>query len=211
MIDGDWTAFAVDKPYFYNFTLGKHVIPSYEPNPHLPILVSFDFNVEPMTSLITQSVSMMDSVTFDEIEIKTGSVEEMCQQVKAKYPRWIGNIVVTGDATGRAREKVRMGNITSYKLIRQELGLKDRDLQVPNVNPAHKDSRQLCASILFHSGWRITENCKQTIADCVNASVDEDGELVKTKGQGRHFFDNCRYTLHALYPDFISNPYRYQR
>lgn len=211
MIDGDWTAFAVDKPYFYNFSIGKHVIESYEPNTHLPIYVSFDFNVEPMTALVTQSKNVMESVTFDELEIKTGSVEEMCELIKAKYARWMGNILVTGDATGRSREKVRRGNINAYKLIRQELGLKDRDLLVPSVNPAHKDSRQLCASILFHSGWRITQNCKQTIGDCVNASVDEEGELVKTKGQGRHFFDNQRYTLHCLYPDFISAPHKYSR
>lgn len=210
MIDGDWTAFAVDNQYFYNFDVSKHVIPSYTPNPHLPILVSFDFNVEPMTSLISQRVNLMGTYTFDEIKIGTGSVEEMCHRIKAKYGSWLGNIHVTGDATGRAREKVRMGNITAYKLISQQLNLRERDLLVPTINMAHKDSRTLCASILFHSGWRITQNCTETIEDCIGAQVDEEGELVKSKEKGRHFFDNVRYTLHTFYPDFISNPGRYR-
>lgn len=210
MIDGDWTAFAVDKPYFYNFSIGKHVIDSYTPNPHLPILVSFDFNIEPMTSTISQPINLMSSRTFDEIKINNGSVEEMCEQIKAKYAHFMGNIDVTGDATGRNREKVRRGNINAYRVIKDELGLTDRNIRVPMSNLAHKDSRVLCTSVLQHADWKITKNCKESINDCVNASVDEFGELVKTKEQGRHFFDNIRYTHAAIYPDFITNPNKYR-
>jgi hypothetical protein len=211
MIDGDWNAFAVDKPFFYNFSLAKHVIESYEPNPHLPIQISMDFNVQPMTSIISQKLNVMDSVTFDEIKIDSGSVEEMCHQVKARYARWLGNLTITGDATGRNREKVRMGNITAYKLIKQELNLKDREINVPNTNMAIKDSRTLCASVQHHSGWRITKNCKLTISDCVNSQVDEEGELIKTQNKGAHFLDCQRYSLHDFYFDFISNPRKYQK
>jgi hypothetical protein len=210
MIDGDWTAFAVDKPYFYNFSLQKHVIDSYIPNPHLPILVSFDFNIEPMTSTVSQSVNLMKSYTFDEIKINNGSVEEICEVIKAKYARFLGNIDVTGDATGRNREKVKRGNINAYRVIKDELQLKDRNLLVPNTNLAHKDSRVLCTSVLEHAEWFITKNCKESINDCVYAQVDEYGDLVKTKEQGRHFFDNIRYTIATFYPDFIKNPNKYK-
>lgn len=188
LIDGDWTAFAVNKPYFYNFSLQKHVIDSYTPNPHLPLLISFDFNIEPMTATVSQSVDLMNSVTFDELKIPQGSVEEMCELIKAKYTPWLGNIDITGDATGRNREKVRRGNINAYKLIKEELGLYDRNILVPSVNLPHKDSRVLCTSVLQHSGWRITKNCKETINDCVFAQVDDQGDLIKTKDQGRHCF-----------------------
>lgn len=211
MIDGDWNAFAVDKPYFYNFSIGKHVIKSYAPNKHLPILVSFDFNIEPMTAIVSQSVNDLESFTFDELKINNGSVEEICELVKSKYSPWLRNILVTGDATGRNREKVKRGNINSYRVIKDELELLDRDILVPSVNMPHKDSRVLCNSVLFHAKWSIAENCKETIADCVNAQVDEFGELIKTKEQGRHFFDNTRYTIHSFYPDFIKKPEKYRR
>lgn len=211
LIDGDWTAFAVDKPYLYNFSIDKHVKPQYKPNLHLPILTSFDFNVEPMTALVGQKTTMMEGYIFDEFEITTGSTEEMCDLIKADYKDWYFNTQVTGDATGRNRQAVTQGNLNHYRVIKDRFELKDRDLLVPRQNPAHKDSRVLGNSILQHADFYITSNCEKTIMDCVYAQVDEFGELVKTKDQGRHFFDNYRYVYHAWYPDFITHPEKYRR
>lgn len=211
LIDGDWSAFAVDKPYLYKFSINKHVKPSYNPNRHLPILTSFDFNVEPMTALVGQKEDMMIGHIFDEFEITTGSTEEMCDLIKADYKDWYLNTQVTGDATGRNRTSVTIGNLNHYRVIKDRLDLSDNDLLVPKQNPAHKDSRVLMNSILQHAEFYITENCEKTIVDCVHAQVDEFGELVKTKDQGRHFFDNYRYTGHAFYPDFIKHPEKYRR
>lgn len=210
LIDGDWTAFAVDKPYFYNFSMAKHVIESYKPNPHLPILISFDFNLQPMTSTVSQQIDTLTFVTFAEHSVNNGSVEEMCEVIKSEYPQFLGNMDVTGDATGRNREKVRRGNINSYKVIKEDLDLTDRSIRVPSVNMAHKDSRVLCASVMQHAKWSITKNCEESIADCVSAQVDEFGELIKTKDQGRHFFDTLRYGLHTIFPDFIKHPDKYR-
>jgi hypothetical protein len=209
MIDGDWSAFAVDKPYFYNFSIGKHVIKEYTPNRHLPILVSFDFNVEPMTAIVAQQIDIWTSYIFDEIEIKTGSTEEMCEIVKSKYNGW--ELLITGDATGRNRTSITRGNINHYMVIQESLGIPERNMLVPRQNMAHKDSRVLCCSVLQHAQWFITENCKKTINDCVYAQVDEKGDLLKTKDKGRHFFDNARYVTHAHFPDFITDPDKYQR
>lgn len=211
LIDGDWSAFAVDKPYLYNFSIAKHQKGPYKPNPHLPILVSFDFNVEPMTAIIGQKVDMMTGYIFDEFEIRTGSTEEMCDLIIAKYRSFMNNIQVTGDASGRNRTAITMGNLNHYRVIKDKFKLPDRDLLVPKHNPAHKDSRVLGNSILQHANFYITENCEKTIIDCVHAQVDEFGELVKTKDQGRHFFDNYRYMYHAFYSDFITKPEKYRR
>lgn len=210
LIDGDWTAFAVDKPYLYKFAIDKHVKPIYKPNLHLPILTSFDFNVEPMTALIGQKESEMVGYVFDEFEIKTGSTEEMCDIIAPAYKDWWLNTQVTGDATGRNRQAVTMGNLNHYRVIKDRFKLSDRDLLVPKQNPSHKDSRVLGNSVLQHASYFITENCEKTIVDCVNAQVDEFGELVKTKEKGMHFFDNYRYIYHAWYPDFITKPEKYR-
>jgi hypothetical protein len=209
MIDGDWTAFAVDKPFLYNFKLDKHVVDSYQPNKHLPLTVSFDFNVEPMTSLIGQKETMMRGTVFDEMEIKTGSTEQMCDLIIAKYKDWLLDIKVTGDATGRNRQAVTQGNLNHYRVITEKFRLLDRDLIVPASNPSHKDSRVLGNSVLQHADYRITKNCKKTVLDCVYSNVDEFGQIIKTKEKGRHFFDNYRYIYHAWYSDFITNPGKY--
>lgn len=210
MIDGDWAAFAVDKPYFYNFSLGKHCIKTYTPNPHLPLIASFDFNVQPMTCIIGQALGMNDLYIFKEYEINNGSSEEMCERILSDFPQFIDTIEVTGDATGRNRTSMTRGNLNHYRIIREMLGLQDNQLVVPMQNMAHKDSRVLCCSVLQHANFYITENCRKTINDCVQASVDEKGELLKTKEQGRHFFDNVRYQIHAAFPDFIRNPTKYR-
>lgn len=209
MIEGDWTAFAVEKPYLYNFRVDKHVTNEvYEINPHLPILVSFDFNVEPMTTVLGQKTDESTVHVFDEKTINTGSAEEMAELVKSDYPGY--EIQITGDATGKNREKARRGNINAYTVIKDVLELYDRDIRVPTKNPAHRDSRILCNSVLQHANVIIHSNCENTIRDCVYSQVDEDGDLVKTKDEGRHHFDNFRYLLHEMFHDFIKNPKKYR-
>lgn len=210
LIDGDWNAFAVDKPYLYNFSMERHEHQDYKPNTYLPLTVSFDFNVEPMTALVGQKLDQRTGYIFDEMKIDTGSTEEMCDKIIAKYPLWLNdNLFVTGDATGRNRQAVMEGNLNHYRVIKDKLNLKDSKLVVPAQNPAHKDSRVLGNSVLQHANYFITSACQETIQDCIYASVDHKGELIKTKAEGRHFFDNYRYLYHAWYPDFITHPWKY--
>lgn len=209
-IDGEFIDI-LEKKYLYTFS-DRNVIKrvDFEPNPHLPLLISFDFNVEPQTATIGQDQGAR-KVIFDFIKIPVGSTEEVCEEIIVKYmPKWKNWIDVTGDATGHNREKVKRGNITAYKLIMKMLGLKDNNLKVPRQNKAHKDSRQLCCSVCQHADFFITDNCVEVINDCKDASVDETGELIKSKEQGRHFFDNVRYTIHEWYRDFIDHPERYK-
>lgn len=200
---------ANDRPFLYAFDEHRHVLSDFHPNPHLPLTISFDFNVEPMTALIGQKETPTKGTIFDEMEIQTGSTEEMCDLIAAKYKDWMYDLKVTGDATGRNRQAVTQGNLNHYRVIQDKLKLLDRDLIVPRSNPAHKDSRVLGNSVLQHAEFFITKNCRKTIRDCSTASVDEFGAIIKTKEEGRHFFDNYRYIYHAWYPDFITNPGKY--
>lgn len=209
-IDGEFIDIN-EKKFIYAFDEAKHVIKreDFTPNRHLPITISYDFNVEPMTATISQKVNMLKAVMFDEIKIKVGSVEEINEVILAKYSPWKGNIDITGDATGRNREKVKKGNINAYRQIRDDLNLRDYNIKVRSANLPHKDSRQLCNSVLQNAEFYITDNCKETISDVISASVDDTGQLIKTASQGLHFFDNYRYTIDCFYQDFISHPERY--
>lgn len=199
-----------ERRFLYAFN-ESHIIPSYEPNPHLPILASFDFNKDPMTCVIAQSINPMTSVVFDEIEMQVGSTVEVCEQIRDKYKRWFNsrNIDVTGDATGRNRSALTRGNLNHYRVIKTELALTDRNLLVPRSNPALKDSRVLCNSVLQNAKHSITANCERTINDLFTANVDADGELVKNAKIGLHLFDGWRYFIEATYPEFITNPGKY--
>lgn len=207
---GKWGVTVKTNKFMYSFSQEKHVIDSYEPHKYLPILISYDFNKEPMTATVGQQVDEMTAYLFDEFQLDAGSTPEINEILKAKYMHWLGNIDVTGDATGRNRTAMVRGNLNHYRIIKEDLGLMDRNLLVPSQNPSHKDSRMLCNSVLQHAKFFITKNCTKAIEDCTYAAVDEQGELLKTAKEGRHILDNVRYTIHAFYPDFITNPKKYR-
>lgn len=199
-----------DKPYLYAFVPAKHVIKSYTPNPHLNLLVSFDFNKEPMTAIVSQKPTVKSLRIFDEIRINSGSTPEVCDVLIAKYKSWLGRMTVTGDATGRNRTSLVQGNRNHYDVITQKLGLGKHDLVVPRQNNSHLNSRLICNSVLQNADVQITASCQETIRDCHFAAVDDKGELIKTVADGRHFFDNTRYTIEAAYPNFIDDFHLYK-
>lgn len=209
---GKWGIVNKSDKFMYAFTNEKHVIDSYEPNKRLPLLISFDFNVAPMTCVISQEVEERLYI-FDEMK-QPGSTEELCELVLAKYKDWIYNIDVTGDATGYNREKATRGNINQYQVIASVLELSDRNLRVRSKNAELKDSRVLCNSVLQHAEVYTTKNCKETIQDVKYASIKinpmtKKMDVIKTEQDGRHFFDNYRYLIHCVYPDFIRSPKKY--
>lgn len=212
---GKWGIVDKSNKFMYAFDHKKHVIDAYEPNPHLPLLISFDFNVSPMTCIIGQHIDEMHAVIFDEMKLDNSSTEALCEEVKAKYIKWLWNIDVTGDATGRNREKATRGNINQYQVIKEVLELQDRNIKVPTKNADLKDSKVLCNSVLQHASMLITKNCEETIRDVTFATITinpmtKKMAVVKTEQDGRHFFDNHRYIIHCCFPDFVRNPKKYR-
>lgn len=201
-----------EKKFLYSFDEKKHIIQSYVTNPHLPILISFDFNKDPMTALICQTVDQWTTYAFDEIEMPNGSTPEVCDIILAKYQAWTFNMNITGDATGRNRSALVQGNLNHYRVIKEKLMLHEYNLDgVPKVNLAHSDSRVLCNSVLQNAQLFITQNCIKTINDAHAGNVDEYGELIKDKTNPLHHFDTFRYWIHCVFPDFIRRPEKYRR
>lgn len=202
---------ANDRPFLYAWDAKKHVIDSYTPNPHLPIIISADFNVDPMTALIAQQVDPWTVYAFDEIDISNGSTPEVCDIIKANYVRWMHNMQITGDATGRNRSALVRGNLNHYRVFKDMLELMDNDIRVPKQNMALSDSRVLCNSVLKNADFRITKNCKKTIQDIEMAMVDSEGDLIKNHTFPCHKLDSARYLISCCFEDFIKKPNKYRR
>lgn len=198
-----------EDPFLYAFDEDKHVIETYEPNLYLPLILSFDFNVSPMTAIIGQSIDVRSVTVFDEFVLRNSSTPELCEAIRKKYPQWVGRIIVTGDASGRARSAMVRGGLHHYKIIKRELSVRDFSFKVRKQNLSHINSRVLCNSVLQNANFRITRNCKTTIADAVYAAVDGDGGLLKSAEMGNHALDCLRYMIDATYPDFIDKPKKY--
>lgn len=202
---------ANDKPFMYAYDHKQHVIPSYEPNSNVQLTISVDFNKNPMTCIVAQSVGVRNLRIFDEIKINNGSTPELCEYIRAKYAMWLGRIIVTGDASGNNRSPLVRGGLNHYIIIKKILGVKDHQFRVRKANLSHINSRMLCNSVLQNADLALTSNCKETIKDIVYGSVDESGSLIKSTENGLHFLDNVRYIIDATFPDFITNPNKYKK
>lgn len=202
---------ANDRPFLYAFDEKRHVILSYTPNPHLPLIFSLDFNKNPMTCLAGQQIDLWTVYAFDEIDMPDGSTPEVADKIKAEYVQWLYNIDVTGDATGRNRSALTVGNLNHYRVLKDVLSLSDDQIRVPKQNLALSDSRVLCNSVLKNAKFFITANCKKTIKDLQMAMVDDEGELIKNQTFPCHKLDSARYLIAECFKDFIKYPDKYRQ
>lgn len=201
---------ANDRPFLYAFEEKRHVIESYTPNPHLPLIFSADFNKDPMTCLVGQQVDLWTVYAFDEIDLPNGSTPELCEIILSNYIKWLYNMDVTGDATGRNRSALTRGNLNHYRIFKEMLSLTDDQIRVPTQNLALSDSRVLCNSVLKNAKFYITRNCRKTIKDMQMAMVDNEGELIKNATYPCHKLDSARYLIAECYKDFIKSPEKYR-
>jgi hypothetical protein len=202
---------ANDRPYLYAWEPKRHIIDSYAPNPHLPLIFIWDFNKDPMTCLVAQQLDLWNVYQFAEIDLSNGSTPEVCEIIIAEYYQWMYSMIIGGDATGRNRSALTRGNLNHYRIIKDMLKLRDDDIKVPQQNLALSDSRVLCNSVLKNANVYVTKNCKQTIKDIEMAMVDNEGELIKNATFPCHKLDGFRYLLDLCFKDFIRKPEKYRR
>lgn len=200
--DVDLTA----NPYFYSFIETKHVnfseptVTEFNPNQYLNI--SFDFNVDPITAIASQEHEGQIRI-IKEFRLGNSNIYELCSQIKATYPTAV--YIITGDATGRNRSAMTVGNINYYTVIQDELGLNDNQIRTPSINPAVRDSRVLCNSILQNFNLIIDPSCTFLIEDLKYVEVNENGDIDKTKDKHRsHLADCFRYLLDTFYGHYIN-------
>lgn len=199
-MDGDWDAVKVDDPFLYAYDPTVHVeeLPVYD----APLLLSFDFNVEPFTMTIHQHGSDFFH-TIDEISIEyepgRDQVRAICDEIKSLYPGKF--YIVTGDASGRARDLRNLR--TAYDAIQQHLNLSDEQIQPPMRNMGLVNSRILCNSVLSTFHVRVDPQCKTLIREMKNAKM-KNGQLHKDRNAHKNdALDSWRYGVHFALADYL--------
>jgi len=210
LIEGNWDAFAVEKPFLYCFDEQKHISQKAVYQPNELVYLSFDFNVDPCTCVLWQEGRGWIHY-IDEVFLKNSNIYEVCAVIKSKYPHT--HFMVTGDATGRSRHHTQKGNRTSYHIIKQELRLKEIQFVLLLANPPISETRTLCNAILANHPQILfhPDNCKNLINDCRFTEVDDRGDIsdhvqsgdsTKDKYRG-HLLDGFRYSLYNFHRSFI--------
>lgn len=220
MIEGSWDI-KVEGRFLYTFQEKLHVkaMPYVE---DLPVYMSIDFNVDPMTCILFQAASSGYFHVFKEFRIPDSDTYELCAQVKEYVivHNMHSRLYVTGDASGMNRMSGARKHINQYEIIRTELGIPGHRFQVPSANPFLTDSRTFCNSAV-HSlpSFSIDPSCEHLIKDLLFVVITRDQEgKVKIQKSGKnpyagvdnsllgHLLDCLRYGMHTTLSSWIRIP-----
>jgi hypothetical protein len=126
---------------YQHFSRSKHVKPGLEHDPHVPLVLACDFNVDTMRWLVMQFGPDWIRV-LDEIRLgASGSTAEAAREFVNRWQsHYKGQVIVTGDPSGSYR--TTKSTNTDYLVIREELKHVPWwrvSEQIPSSNPGHKD------------------------------------------------------------------------
>lgn len=203
-VEGDWDVTDVQRPFAYAFKKGKHVREGLQINPAEPIILSFDFNVDPITCLAGQSYDNKIRI-LKEFRLKNSDIFQLCERIRTTFGDHY--LVVTGDPSGNNRAAITAGALNYYRIIQKELDLPKHSFKVPRFNPGIKNLRVLMNSLFTnHPDFLIDASCLWTINDLQLVEVDGDGKILKDRTsvtKEADLLDCLQYYLWTFHSDFI--------
>lgn len=177
------------------YAFGPENLQRYEQPVPNRILVGMDFNINPMSAAIF--APMKNGLhQFDEIVLPNSNTDEMCQELRSRYPNAV--IDVYPDPAGSARKTSSIGK-TDHVILR-EYGFR---VFSPKAHPPVKDrinsvNRLLCDAA-GNRNYFIDPGCKQTITSLSKHSY-KPGTNIPDKGVYDHMTDSLGYAISYLYP-----------
>jgi len=165
-----------ESPFVYTYSESKHVAPT-KINPSWEVKLSFDFNCDPITCLVVQDNGVVIR-GIEQIKLANSNIYLLCDYIKAKYGDHL--LIVTGDATGRARSALVKDNLNYFKIIKAQLNLGDRQMRQPISNPTLEENRVLVNAAFHKIDIQLDPVlCKALIFDIEHVMVNPDGSIEK--------------------------------
>jgi len=161
-------------------------------SPYSPLLWTWDFNIEPMVTLVCQKDGGIFRI-LRELYLDVGSISAMVDLFKGNYPNHEGGIWVYGDFMGNRRD--HQSGQSDYTLIMNGMSNYPSyiTLKVPSRTIAIKD-RLNAMNVGFkdESGEHhieIDPSCVELIKDCESVLLDARGQIKKSyKKRDRYFY-----------------------
>ena len=188
--------------WLFAFDREKHT-GHVEYDPGYPLVMSWDFNRNPMTCTLFQHVG--DQVRGIEcFRIENATTRMVCQEIHRKYPDafWL----VTGDVAGKNATTLSLLN--NYDVVKAYFGLSKSQMQYSGTNPRLADSRYFMNALFeqYDIVYDI-DRCKPAIFDFENVKADDENKPVKTSrenvAQQADFLDNTRYYFHRYFKELV--------
>lgn len=209
---GEWGVSEVGNPFIFNFDRKRHVQSGLQAVPNKPIILSFDFNVDPITAISGQVSELLDwARILEEFRLLNSDIEELCLKIASYYPDKM--LIVTGDASGQHRTALKR-ELDFYKEIKRVLRLGMGQFKVPQFNPGIKNTRRLCNALLKnHPNYLFSDRVPHLIMDIEQTEADEHGKIAEGKDKHKgHLFAAWRYFNWTFLNKFLPlNAYEKER
>jgi len=182
-LNGEWLPGIGGARTYSAFQSKVHVRKQPDPHPRRPLAFVWDFNVEPLITLVGQRDGDLHRV-MRELVLEEGSIPEMCQLFYELYGDHHSEVWVYGDATGQGRTP--QYSVSDYTVILQELrryGMAVR-LKIPPRNPLVQDRINAMNRIFKNeegmSNIEIDDSCVELISDLEEVLLDPKGGIKKS-------------------------------
>jgi phage terminase large subunit len=213
---GEWGVSDRNTLFAHSFDMDKHVVEGeIEIMEGVPVYLAFDFNRNPITCIAAQHWESEDTRKIRIIKefcLKDSSIYDLCSKIRA----WVGNypVIVTGDATGRAKNAISKGLVHYYQVIEDELGILPYQIETPSINPSVSFSRVVLNALFAQQDIQITSLATELVKDLNSVTVDRGGRVEKHKLEKRgrnHLMDCLRYYVSTFHADLVSIPKKIAR
>lgn len=183
---------------YYPFDRAIHV-GNYPFNPHLPIWVGQDFNIDPMSTVIMQPQPSGEVWIVDELILFGSNTQETCEELEKRYWRQAKNITVYPDPAGTHRQHAR--GETDLDVFRDK-GFKK--IKHRKKHPAIADRVNAVNRMLQAADGtvkiRVNKTCKFTI-DGFEQTIYKKGSREVDKSAGvEHPMDALGYCIEIEFP-----------
>lgn len=173
------------------FQYSLHVRDTGRIEPRRPLCWVWDFNVEPVVSLVGQRAGRLFKV-HRELVLEEGHIDEMVKWFRREYPRHQAEIWVYGDATGNSRN-AQTGK-SNWQLVRAGMAgypvpvkfkIRDANPGVPaRINAVNRALKDEYGEI----GVEVHPDCVEFIADLEDVLRDKKGGIQKTYNTSDPYF-----------------------
>ena len=186
---------------YHSFDPVFNVISDATYRPSQPILVSSDFNVDPMSWCLGH-VAMNGLVVFDEIRIKNTNTQKTLDALYEKYGSHQAGFIFIGDASSQARKT--SATETDYAQIVNDARFANKQMAYHRSNPAIAD-RNASVNALFSNANKdrrlfINPRCEFLIKDLRNLSYKPGTREIQLSPMLGHMSDALGYMVWATFP-----------
>lgn len=183
---------------YYNFHRTTHV-GDFEFNPHEPIFIGMDFNIDPMSCVVLQEKANGEIWAIDEIVQFSSNAEEASEEIMRRYYKYANQISVFPDPAGNNRNHDR--GESSLDVLRDQ-GLKN--LYFKRKHPAVQDRVASVNRLLLSADGqirlRVNKKCLRLI-DSLEQTIYKPGSRDVDKTQGvEHVTDALGYYTDFRHP-----------